>query len=435
MAALRNDCQASIATDALLATIAGGVYMAVRAGRVGVLLALASPVISPAAALALFAIWRELRAAASTYGADEARAAGATAVATESTGAASAAATATATTAAAAAAPPLRGRPTPLGGRLLPLRRGACHYYLDGAESDGPLVVLIHGMVGSGGYMGSLAGALSRGAPHRRRRVLRLDMPGRGLTECDGSPHTERSFAAHVAEALAQLGEDCAPVDVVGYSMGGAVAMAFAAGWPHLCRSVALLCAAGTSAVPMPRTLPLLLRMPVVPHILARRLVAAGALQGPHEWEAPHGPVWERHATEEARRACDERDTLARAVINTLLHFPMDNCEAHLAAVHHARIPVLAVWAEEDGIIPLASAARVRAVAPHAETIVVPGARHALPLERGPDVADMMLRWWRNAAAGRPRARSGATPSAATLSLVERSAIRARRNARSPRRR
>ena len=66
-----------------------------------------------------------------------------------------------------------------------------------GRGNAGPLVVLVHGFVGSSSYFVWLAKCL---VEKYRRRVLRFDNYGRGNSGCHGDPHTARLFAGQLAE-------------------------------------------------------------------------------------------------------------------------------------------------------------------------------------------------------------------------------------------
>ena len=74
-----------------------------------------------------------------------------------------------------------RRRPSPCvaapppGGAFAELPHGRCHYLIDGRGNQGPLVVLVHGFVGSSSYLRFLARELAQ-----TRRVLRFDLYGRG---------------------------------------------------------------------------------------------------------------------------------------------------------------------------------------------------------------------------------------------------------------
>ena len=124
--------------------------------------------------------------------------------------------------------------PLPAGGALMELPEGHCHYILDGTfNTDGPLVVLVHGFIGSSSYLRFLGSELAR-----TRRVLRFDLYGRGWSAHPrGKAHDAALFASQLASLLFALGET-RPVDLVGYSMGGCVAAKVAATFPARVRSL-----------------------------------------------------------------------------------------------------------------------------------------------------------------------------------------------------
>jgi pimeloyl-ACP methyl ester carboxylesterase len=99
-------------------------------------------------------------------------------------------------------------------GRVVELSHGKCHYILTGEHNPGPLVVLIHGFIGSSAYFKWLADHL---VTKHNRRVLRYDNYGRGWSGCSGAPHTASLFAGQLAELLYTLNEaPSAKIDLVG---------------------------------------------------------------------------------------------------------------------------------------------------------------------------------------------------------------------------
>ena len=73
---------------------------------------------------------------------------------------------------------------------------------MQGQSNPGPLVVLVHGFVGSSSYFFWLAKCL---VEKYGRRVLRFDNYGRGNSGCYGDPHTARLFAGQLAEVYAGM--------------------------------------------------------------------------------------------------------------------------------------------------------------------------------------------------------------------------------------
>jgi esterase len=91
--------------------------------------------------------------------------------------------------------------------------------------NHGPVLVLLHGLLGSGSNWGSLARQLAGQA-----RVLAPDLRNHGASPHDG----DMSYDAMAADLLELLDELELPrVHLLGHSMGGKAAMTFACRWPE----------------------------------------------------------------------------------------------------------------------------------------------------------------------------------------------------------
>src|SRR5260221_7691210 len=128
-------------------------------------------------------------------------------------------------------------------------RRGAVIRTFEGGE--GPPLLLVHGFGGAAWNFSEL-GPLLPG-----RRLIIPDLPGHGASSPLPAP-TLAGFADVVAEILDE------PMDVLGHSMGGVVALRLAARHPMLARSLIPAAAGGNprstrvTEVPfgLPRILP-----------------------------------------------------------------------------------------------------------------------------------------------------------------------------------
>ncbi|MFI3261744.1 MAG: alpha/beta fold hydrolase [Rikenellaceae bacterium] len=70
-------------------------------------------------------------------------------------------------------------------------------------------------------------------------RVIAYDLPGHGISEIKSEVHTMDYLAECGMHILKDLGiEKC---NIVGHSMGGYVALAFAQNYPEMCESITLL--------------------------------------------------------------------------------------------------------------------------------------------------------------------------------------------------
>ena len=112
-------------------------------------------------------------------------------------------------------------------------------YFVGG---EGPPLVVVHGLGGAAVNFTLLGPLLAR-----RRRVLIPDLPGHGgsgpLVDVDGLT----SYADHIA-AVAER-EGMFPAPVIGYSMGGVIALRLAVSRPEDVTSLALVASAGIVSV------------------------------------------------------------------------------------------------------------------------------------------------------------------------------------------
>jgi pimeloyl-ACP methyl ester carboxylesterase len=107
-------------------------------------------------------------------------------------------------------------------------------------EPAGPPLVLVHGL-GSNGMRDfyPVLGALAA-----RRRIVLLDLPGFGRSARANVRYAPDRYAAALARVIAAVAGP-GPVDVVGHSMGGAIALYHAAAYPQQVRRLVVVDAAG----------------------------------------------------------------------------------------------------------------------------------------------------------------------------------------------
>ena len=117
------------------------------------------------------------------------------------------------------------------------------HVEIDGTRwavhdaGEGPAVLLLHGFTGTGASLDDLARVLRRDG----RRTLAPDLLGHGASDAPADParHAVARQAADLAEILRQLG--AAPAAVVGYSLGGRIALRLALDAPEVVASLVLI--------------------------------------------------------------------------------------------------------------------------------------------------------------------------------------------------
>jgi pimeloyl-ACP methyl ester carboxylesterase len=109
---------------------------------------------------------------------------------------------------------------------------GLSLYYSE--HGSGEPLVLLHGGIGSGDMFAAILPELAAG-----RRVITVDLQGHGRTADIDRPFRPESMADDVAALVEHLG--LAQTDVMGYSLGGAVALRIAIQHPALVRRLVLL--------------------------------------------------------------------------------------------------------------------------------------------------------------------------------------------------
>ena len=102
-------------------------------------------------------------------------------------------------------------------------------------EGEGPPVLLLHSYWGSLLLFDEMAGELSK-----TRKVIRIDLPGHGNSATPPPGYRFDSFAVVLNELLQRL-NIAGKISIIGHSMGGYVAMAFAERFPERMESLILM--------------------------------------------------------------------------------------------------------------------------------------------------------------------------------------------------
>jgi pimeloyl-ACP methyl ester carboxylesterase len=215
-------------------------------------------------------------------------------------------------------------------------------YWIGG---EGPPLVLVHGLGGAAQNFTALAPLLAR-----RHRVLALDLPGHGGSEPLPALDRLGGVAAHVA-AVAER-EEMLPAAVVGYSMGGVVALRLAVARPEAVSALALVSAGGIVS----QTRRARIWLTIVAALRPARTVALarGAIARRPILRLPVFAYW---GAEDARAlapaavlgflAPQREHTDVRGAARALLH---DDPRPDLDRV---RCPTLLVWGARDRLVPL----------------------------------------------------------------------------------
>jgi pimeloyl-ACP methyl ester carboxylesterase len=207
------------------------------------------------------------------------------------------------------------------------------------------------------------------------RRVIRLDLPGFGLTGADPTgDYSDLRAVALLDALLGQLG--VAQVDVVGSSMGGRIAWRFAAERPERVRRLVLMAPDGFASrgftYDKPAGVPLMMR--ALPYTLPTPLLRGGIAPAYADPRALTPEALERY------RDMMLAPGVRRAILDRMATQVLVPPEPILRRIE---APVLLLWGEADRMVPAAHAADYARVLRESRTVVLPGLGH-VPMEEDP---------------------------------------------------
>lgn len=251
---------------------------------------------------------------------------------------------------------------------------------------EGPPLLLLHGLGGSGRYWAGIGPLLAE-----TRTLIAPDLAGFGRSDKPRIDYTRDFHVRTIEELLAALHVEGA-LDIAGHSMGGILAALFAARHPGRTSSLAIV------AAPFPRTQTHPFRMPrgVVGTTVYRALQSLLPLVSP----VVRSPVFPRAVIADyLRHTVDSYQKTSHALI-------WDPTVAEEFATLDQSLsprPQLLLFSGEDTTIGPDNLERWRAVLPRAEVVVMAGA-HQLLLR---DHFATLARWYRSreTAAAMPAAR------------------------------
>ncbi|MGH9277792.1 MAG: alpha/beta fold hydrolase [Acidimicrobiales bacterium] len=227
-------------------------------------------------------------------------------------------------------------------------------------EGSGRRIVLVHGFTQTTRSWDDVAAALTD-----RHEVVRVDLPGHG-----GSAEQRLDFV----ETAAAIGDAGGRAIYTGYSMGGRLSLRLALDRPNVVRSLVLIGASPGLADPVVRD-----ERRRADARLAKDLENGDTNGFLEKWLAQ--PLFETsrpRPADLAARKENPRDGLAYA-LRTLGTGTQDSLWDRLGELG---MPVLLIVGEEDAKFRDIAERMVSGIGPNATTAWVPGAGHAVPLDR-----------------------------------------------------
>ncbi len=253
-------------------------------------------------------------------------------------------------------------------GQFTTLSQGVTHYQWLGAE-DGPVAVCVHGLTTPSFVWGPVAEELGR----MGYRVLTYDLYGRGFSDRPRGAQDSAFFIRQLDDLLEDQGV-AGEITLIGYSMGGAIAAAFAGEQAGRIRQLVLLAPAGLGHD----------LGPVADMAVKYNLFGRWMMLGFYGKSLRRATEAERGLPSRIDRMVDLQIAETRlrgfapAVLASLRGILDEDLEGAHRNIAEAGVPVLAVWGEKDEIIPLSCRDTLAEWNPDAHQEVVAGAGHTL---------------------------------------------------------
>jgi pimeloyl-ACP methyl ester carboxylesterase len=240
----------------------------------------------------------------------------------------------------------------------------------DTGPREAPAVLLLHGFGSSLHCWEDWARLLEP-----EFRVIRLDLPGFGLTGPDPTGDYGDPRAVQLLDGLLdELG--VARADVIGSSMGGRIAWRFAADRPARVRRLVLMAPDGFASAGFeydrPKPVPLLLR--TLPYTLPKPLLRGATAP------AYADPAKLTEATLDRYHAMMRAPGVRRAILDRMARHALERPEPFLRTIES---PVLLLWGEQDRMVPASHAADYERALRDVRTVILPGLGH-VPMEEDP---------------------------------------------------
>lgn len=254
-------------------------------------------------------------------------------------------------------------------------------------EGDGDeVLLLIHGMAGS-------AQTWRAGLPQlaKKYRVIAPDLLGHGQSSKPRTDYSLGAFAVGLRDLLDELGVESATV--VGQSLGGGVAMQFLYQHPDYCRRLVLISSGGLG--PDVGLILRLLAAPgaefVMPVIAPSPVLRAG--NAVKSWLSSAGLRSPRGAEMWSAYSSFGDGETRQAFLRTLRSV-VDFRGQAVSALNRLNLreglPILAIWGEQDNIIPVDHAYAALEARPDCRLEVLPGVGHFAQVEAPDKVIDLL---------------------------------------------
>jgi pimeloyl-ACP methyl ester carboxylesterase len=269
---------------------------------------------------------------------------------------------------------------SPSSDSFVQLSKGFTHYKLAG-PSDGNVVAFIHGIAGPFGVWTKVADSLmSHGF-----RILQYDLYGRGYSDRPDVKYDLDFYINQLSELLSVLSIRN-PICLVGWSLGGMIAVAYTATYSNKIEKLILIAPAGVGI-----SRPINAKIAMVPFLgellvglFGRQSIVRFALKELHS----------NDLVDEFRTIVNEQmqyEGYLRSFLSTLRCCVFEDATKYYRTIGELGIPVLMISGSEDTILTAASRNRIGELIPHLHYQEIRGIGHMPHFERPEEVSNLLI--------------------------------------------
>jgi len=245
------------------------------------------------------------------------------------------------------------------------LPRGRTSYELAG---EGPLLVLVHGLSTPAFVWDEMVPLLHQFG----FQTLRYDLYGRGGSAAGHRTYDAQLYSDQLFDLLDAL-ELEEPFNLVGYSMGGGIVACAAAAHPARIRSVTLLAPTGFKT-----RLEESWSVLQIPYYGWIHMEMFGGAHIRMSARAEAKKLGLTSDMGELQARATYKPGFMRAVRKSISEGPMTGLEKTHQKLNDADIPMLAIWGDQDTVIPISGHATLSEINPKAQQHILEDAGHAI---------------------------------------------------------
>ena len=266
-----------------------------------------------------------------------------------------------------------------MGGSYLSTQYGVISYSRVGAK-DAPAVILVHGFSTPKFVWEPITPFLVAAG----YQVIAFDHLGRGFSERPQVRYDAQLYRSELADLIDGL-QIKKPLALVGYSMGGANVVDYAALYPEQVKQLILIAPAGYMGANKAVGL---LRAPVIGEWFARvfgNMYSGAAIKAAvDDGFAPPNMLNDFQQQASFSGYTD-------ALLSTVRYYPMGDFAHRYRSIGEAGIPVSAIWGTDDAVVPFAGVASMARDVPQLKVHKIEGGKHNMTYVKPQEVAREML--------------------------------------------